>query len=174
MNIWSNYFAYFALIGAFGFGLIYNRIYEHYRKQGKTKFYTAIAVVVGCAILILSFSFFAGWELTSFLFAIFAAAGAPMTWGDFNRSIEQSQKDLHDEIKRLKDRRGPRDWPTFAKNARDDTAEELNQLAIKLAQIQGVTDPQKLQTYLAHTLVVIHTSLRRLEAVGAPTQPPEP
>lgn len=97
-----------------------------------------------------------------------------MTGGDFNRSVEQGQKELHDEIKRLKDRRGPRDWPTKAKEARDDTAQELNALAIKLARLQGEKDPQKLQTYLAHTLVVIHTSLRRLEAVGAPTQPPEP
>lgn len=174
MNIWSNSYAYFTLIGAFGFGFGYNRVFEYYRNQGKTQPYTAIEVVVGCAVLILAFSFFAGWELTSFLFALFAAAGTPMTWGDFNRSIEQNQKALKEEIKRLKERRGPREWPTFAKNVRDDTTEDLNQLAVKLAALQGEKDPQKLQTYLNHSLVVLHTSLRRLESVGAPTQPPTP
>lgn len=173
-EIWRNSYAYFALIGAAFFGFVYNRIYEHYRAQGKTQPYTAIAVIVGCAMLILTFGFFAGWALTSFLFALFAAAGAPMTWGDFNRAHEAQQRELKAEIKRLKDRRGPRDWPNFAKDARDDTAEELNTLVLKLTALQGEKDPQKIQTYLAHTLVVLHTSLRRLESVGAPTHPPKP
>lgn len=172
-HIFTNFYAYFTLIGAFAFGLAYNRIYEHYRKAGKTKPYTAIAVVVGCASLLLISGLFIGLEAMLFLFALFAAAGAPMTLGDFNRAHAAQQKELKEEIKRLKDRRGPRDWPNFAKAARDETAEDLNKLTLDLTKTLGEPDPLKLQNALARALIVIHTALRRLESVGAPTQPPQ-
>lgn len=179
MNIWSNYFAYFALIGAHVFGWLYNWLYEKYRPIAKM--YTAFAVAFGCAFLLLLGLYFVGLFETLYLVAIFTAAGLPMIWGDMKRANKEQEARLKAEVhkakeeaKAAKDRKGPRDWPNKAKEARDDTAQELNQLAIKLAALQGEKDPQKLQTYLAHTLVVLHTSLRRLEAVGAPTQPPEP
>ena len=179
MNIWLNSLAYFALIGAHLFGWFYNWLYEKYRPVAKM--YTAFAVAFGCAALFLLGLYFVGLFETLFLLALFTAAGIPMILGDMLRANKEQEAHLKEEVekakaeaKAIRDRKGPREWPNFAKSVRDDTAEELNQLAIKLAQIQGVTDPQKLQTYLAHTLVVLHTSLRRLEAVGAPTQPPEP
>lgn len=172
MNIWTNSLTYFALIAALAFGMAYNWFYE--RNRQIARMYTAFAVALGCAVLLLISAYFIGLLEVLFLAALFTAAGIPMIVGDMRRAYAEQQKELKDEIKRLKDRRGPRDWPNHAKEVRDDTAEELNQLAVKLAALQGEKDPQKLQTYLNHSLVVLHTSLRRLESVGAPTQPPTP
>lgn len=177
-EIWTNSLAYFALIGAHVFGWLYNWLYEKYRPIAKM--YTAYAVAFGCAFLLLVGLYFVGLFETLYLAALFTAAGLPMILGDMARANKDEQARLEAaiekakaETKAIKDRKGPRDWPNFAKSVRDDTAQELNTLAIKLAALQGEKDPQKLQTHLAHALVVLHTSLRRLESVGAPTQPPE-
>lgn len=178
MNIWSNYFAYFVLIAANLFGWLYNWLYEKFGKLAKM--YTAFAVALGVLVVMLMGLGFVGLFETLYLVALFAAAGTPMIVGDVIRSNREQEAHLKEEVekakaeaKAIRDRKGPREWPNFAKSVRDTTAEELNTLTIKLAVLQGEKDPQKLQTMLAHTLIVLHTSLRRLESAGAPTQPPE-
>lgn len=178
-EIWRNSLAYFVLIGAFGFGVLYNAIYEKYRQIAKK--YTAFAVALGCAVLLLLAAYFIGLFETLYLAALFTAAGIPMILGDMARANKEDQARLTEaiekakaETKAIKDRKGPRDWPNFAKDARDDTAEELNQLLTDLAKAKGETDPQKMTLLLAHTQIVLHKALRRLESVGAPTRPPQP
>lgn len=179
MNIWSNYFAYFALIGAHVFGWLYNWLYEKYRPIAKM--YTAFAVAFGCAFLLLLGLYFVGLFETLYLVAIFSAAGLPMIWGDMKRANKEQEARLKAEVhkakeeaKAAKSRRGPREWPNFAKDVRDDTAEDLNKLLTELGKAKGETDPHKLTLLLAHTQIVLHTSLRRLESVDAPTRPPQP
>lgn len=104
-----------------------------------------------------------------------------MILGDMLRSAKDQEARLKEEVHKAKEeakaaktRRGPREWPNFAKDVRDDTAEDLNRLLSDLAKAKGETDPHKLTLLLAHTQIVLHTSLRRLESVDAPTRPPQP
>lgn len=179
MNIWLNSLAYFVLIGAHAFGWLYNWLYEKYRPIAKM--YTAYAVAFGCATLFLLGLYFVGLFETLFLLALFTAAGIPMILGDMLRSAKDQEARLKEEVHKAKEeakaaktRRGPREWPNFAKDVRDDTAEDLNRLLSDLAKAKGETDPHKLTLLLAHTQIVLHTSLRRLESVDAPTRPPQP
>lgn len=136
------------------FGLLYNTVVSHLQSWKLWHVSTSVVVGVACTLAIAA-AFLWNIEMPFWLaallfFGCFAASGTPMVIGSWARTIKEARQEKSDSHKR-------REWPTAAKQAREDALQDLSALAHDIAHAseRGEISLKHLPGYVNRIYLVI-------------------